>query len=151
MSTTTTNYGLVKPQLTDPADITALNGNWDTLDQVIKQNKDDAKSYTDTKISAIPTPDVSGQINDHNTDTSAHADIRTLAQNAQPAKTAITTSNIGSQTVKHASTAGEADTVDGWHVNTDPLQWGLKPIVATNLDLQANASLTSGYIYLVYE
>lgn len=36
----------------------------------------DAKSYTDQKIAAIPTPDVSGQINTHNTNTSAHADIR---------------------------------------------------------------------------
>lgn len=33
-------------------------------------------------IAAIPTPDVSGQINDHNADTSAHADIRTAVNNA---------------------------------------------------------------------
>ena len=38
----------------------------------------DAKTYTDQKISALPTPDVSGQINAHNTDTSAHNDIRDL-------------------------------------------------------------------------
>lgn len=38
----------------------------------------DAKSYTDTKIAAIPTPDVSGQINTHNTNASAHSDIREL-------------------------------------------------------------------------
>ena len=38
----------------------------------------DAKSYTDTQIAAIPTPDVSGQINTHNTSTSAHNDIREL-------------------------------------------------------------------------
>ena len=36
----------------------------------------DAKSYTDTQIAAIPTPDVSGQINTHNSDSSAHSDIR---------------------------------------------------------------------------
>lgn len=75
MSTTTTNYGLVKPELTDPADITAMNGNWDKLDQVIKENKD----YTDTKIATIPTPDVSGQIADHDADPDAHADIRASA------------------------------------------------------------------------
>ena len=34
------------------------------------------ESYVDSKIAAIPTPDVSGQISTHNTDTSAHADIR---------------------------------------------------------------------------
>ncbi len=59
MSTTTTNYNLIKPELTDVADITAMNDNWDKLDQVIKEN------------------DVRGQINAHNTDGSAHNDIRT--------------------------------------------------------------------------
>lgn len=83
MSTTTTNYGLVKPELTDVADITAMNPNWDTLDRVIKENKDEAKAYTDSKLSTIPTPDVSGQIAAHNADTSAHSDIRQLASNAQ--------------------------------------------------------------------
>lgn len=38
----------------------------------------DAKSYTDKQIAAIPTPDVSGQINTHNTNTKAHNDIREL-------------------------------------------------------------------------
>lgn len=37
-----------------------------------------AKDYTDKKIAAIPTPDVSGQIAVHNGDTSAHPDIRAL-------------------------------------------------------------------------
>lgn len=32
MSTTTTNYSLIKPELTDAADITAMNPNWDTID-----------------------------------------------------------------------------------------------------------------------
>ena len=43
-----------------------------------KQALDDAKAYTDTKIAAIPTPDVSGQIGEHNTSISAHNDIREL-------------------------------------------------------------------------
>ena len=37
-----------------------------------------AKSYADQKIAEIPTPDVSGQIGTHNTNTSAHNDIRLL-------------------------------------------------------------------------
>ena len=41
----------------------------------------DAKSYTDQKISEIPTPDVSGQIGTHNADASAHADIRSSISN----------------------------------------------------------------------
>ena len=38
----------------------------------------DAKTYTDTKIAAIPTPDITGQISTHNTNTEAHNDIRKL-------------------------------------------------------------------------
>lgn len=37
MSTTTTNYKLVKPDLTDPADITAMNVNWDKVDDELKK------------------------------------------------------------------------------------------------------------------
>lgn len=35
-----------------------------------------ANKYTDQKFATIPTPDVSGQIESHNTSTSAHSDIR---------------------------------------------------------------------------
>ena len=47
-----------------------------------------AKAYTDQKVSAIPTPDVSAQISAHNTSGSAHSDIRALASNAQNAANA---------------------------------------------------------------
>ena len=36
MSTTTKNLGLLKPELTDAADITATNQNWDAVDEKIK-------------------------------------------------------------------------------------------------------------------
>lgn len=42
MSTTTTNYKLIKPELTDSADITAMNQNWDTLDTQLKELNDNA-------------------------------------------------------------------------------------------------------------
>ena len=129
MATYTTNYNLTKIDLNDaPPDITVLNQNWDTIDEELGNIGDTVEQALDNL-----TPEKIG---------------------AQPAATAINTSNIGSQSVDYANRAGNAtnaDTVDGWHVNTDPLQWGLKPIVATNLDLEANASLTTGYIYLVYE
>lgn len=35
-----------------------------------------AKAYTDERIQSIPTPDVSGQINEHNLNGNAHPDIR---------------------------------------------------------------------------
>lgn len=37
---------------------------------------EDAKGYTDKQIAAIPTPDVSGQIQEHNEDETAHPSIR---------------------------------------------------------------------------
>lgn len=37
MSKTTTNYALVKPELTDAADITAMNANWDKIDSELKK------------------------------------------------------------------------------------------------------------------
>ena len=36
MSTTTTNFSLIKPELTDAADITAMNQNWDKIDEQLK-------------------------------------------------------------------------------------------------------------------
>ena len=42
-----------------------------------------AKEYTDQKIAAIPAPDVSGQIGNHNADTEAHADIREAVEEAK--------------------------------------------------------------------
>lgn len=41
MSTTTTNYGFVKPALTDaPPDITVMNPNWDEVDTELKKSND---------------------------------------------------------------------------------------------------------------
>lgn len=39
-----------------------------------------ANAYTDKQIAAIPTPDVSGQIGEHNTSTESHNDIRLLIE-----------------------------------------------------------------------
>lgn len=73
------------------------------VDNKASEAETNANKYTDQKISAIPTPDVSGQINDHNTATDAHSDIRTLANNAQ------TTANnhIGNKENPHGVTAAQ--------------------------------------------
>lgn len=49
MSTTTFNYGLVKPDLSDAADITAFNQNWDKIDKELNSNKDGLYQYK-TKV-----------------------------------------------------------------------------------------------------
>jgi len=53
MSTTTTNYNLVKPALTDaPPDITVMNPNWDTIDTELKALKDNQSTVTPEGIGA---------------------------------------------------------------------------------------------------
>ena len=47
MSTTTPNFNLVKPQLTDTADITAMNPNWDIIDNELKLHDDDIALLND--------------------------------------------------------------------------------------------------------
>ena len=49
----------------------------------VQEAEDNANAYTDQKIATIPTPDVSGQINTHNTSGAAHSDIRTAVANAE--------------------------------------------------------------------
>ena len=53
------------------------------VDSKVAEAETKANTYTDQKISAIPTPDVSGQIGDHNKATDAHADIRKAASDAE--------------------------------------------------------------------
>lgn len=48
MSTTTKNYELIKPELTDVADITAMNPNWDKLDTELKNLSDHVDDFKDT-------------------------------------------------------------------------------------------------------
>lgn len=80
MSTTTNNFGFLKPELTDAADITAYNENWDKLDgqlsnvknAVVVANSSDGASYVTTipnveslysGLKIIITPDVNNTSN----------------------------------------------------------------------------------------
>ena len=51
MALTTTNFGLIKPELTDPADITAFNRNWDKIDeQLLKAGESGGSDLAQTEI-----------------------------------------------------------------------------------------------------
>ena len=54
MSKTTTNYGFIKPELTDSADITKTNSNWDAVDTQLKSVNDKVKSLDD-KVDGLST------------------------------------------------------------------------------------------------
>ena len=50
MALTTANFGLIKPELTDPADITALNKNWDKIDeQLLKAGESGGSDLAQTE------------------------------------------------------------------------------------------------------
>lgn len=87
------------------------------VDQKAAAAESNAKTYTDQKIAAIPTPDVSGQINSHNADTSAHSDIRTAASGAKSRADAAYTLAEGKQS-KITGTAGQ---VVGFDASGNPV------------------------------
>lgn len=89
------------------------------------------KAEVDSAIASIPTPDVSGQINTHNTDTAAHSDIRTAVSNAASAASAAQTAANNAQTTAN----------------------GKAPMYQySTTDLTAGSSnLTTGTLYFVYE
>lgn len=57
MSTTTTNYNLVKPEYSDDADIADINGNMDAIDTQMKANADaiSTASSSITTVSGLAT------------------------------------------------------------------------------------------------
>ena len=52
----TTNYNLKKPALTDPADITELSGNFDIIDEALKDLEDNKADLVDGKVPAAQMP-----------------------------------------------------------------------------------------------
>ena len=66
----------------------ALNENWDVLDEKVA-----TKEFVTDKIAEIPTPDVSGQINEHNTNNESHNDIRNLISDVSARLNALANSD----------------------------------------------------------
>lgn len=91
------------------------------------------ETYVDNKISAIPTPDVSGQINAHNTATGAHSDIRDLISQLSSEKVGVTAqtltdeqkaqarANIGAAAVGEAGGGGGAAQPDWADITNKPV------------------------------
>lgn len=94
-----------------------------TVDVVL----DSANAYTDAQIAEIPAPDVSGQINEHNADTQAHADIRAALSNKSDTSHVHTVSNISDLT----ATATELNYMDGVTSNVQTQIDSLKSSLTT--------------------
>lgn len=108
---------------------------------------DAANAYTDQKIAEIPTPDVSGQINTHNTDATAHSDIRTaVSEAASAAANALSVANSKATTVTYTVSVDTTWTENsaGGYYKTVPVSGMLEsdnPIadVILGADVEANA------------
>lgn len=61
MSTTTTNYEFIKPERTDPADITTTNENWDKIDTALIE-RDRPMSMGGYKITNVAEPESSSDV-----------------------------------------------------------------------------------------
>ena len=78
------------------------------VDNKASEAESNANAYTDQKISAIPTPDVSGQIGAHNSSSTAHGDIRTLISNHSGNKSnphGVTAAQVGADASGSAAKA----------------------------------------------
>lgn len=60
MSTVTNNYNLIKPELTDPADITAFNENWDKIDAQLANHEPFIATSSDGVYYDVTVPGFSG-------------------------------------------------------------------------------------------
>lgn len=61
MSTRTPNLGLVKPELNDPADITAMNENWDKIEEEFNKPQT-LFTYGTTDLTAGESPLETGKL-----------------------------------------------------------------------------------------
>lgn len=125
----TKNYALNKPEQDDFYDVDDFNKNADIIDEELYALEnlvyEDAKTL-ETLKSGEKIVTAFGKIAKAITDFISHisdevvhitADERMKWNAKQDESTAITTGNIGNQSVKYATSAGNADTVDGHHFN----------------------------------
>lgn len=86
MSTKTTNYEFVKPELTDTADVTATNTNWDKVDETLK-GLDGALATEKTTLADADTLSVNDSTSSNVLKKITWANIKTLLGNLFALKT----------------------------------------------------------------
>lgn len=151
MSTTTTNYGLVKPELTDTADITAMNLNWDTIDTNLK-DLENADSTATTKLNSHTTNKsnphevTKAQVGLSNVDNTS--DANKPVSTAQATAIANAVSNHNTSDAAHAdireALGGKADKSVSFTVSLSAAGW------ADNAQTVSDARfLAAGFAYIV--
>lgn len=137
MSTTTKNFGLIKPEKTDPADITATNPNWDVIDREIK--KRDIKSYTSLAQLGLSDSDLSTSDFKSNIETI----ITALGVNSSAVLILTANENLAVSTISQinsdVSLSIDANTTEGW-IYVAPTSHDYRPYrVSVMLDREIGA------------
>lgn len=173
MSNKTTNYNLIKPIETEYYNIQNSNDNMDLIDAALKDLEDkkatkvtlNAVKETVTNLEStkadkteIPSIPSSLPANGGNADTvggklpSAFANAVHTHTKADVGLSNVDNTADSAKSVKYATGAGNADTVDGYHVDGTLATQSLKLIYAGTSDLSAGVSpLSQGRIYIMYE
>ena len=118
MSTTTKNYGLVKPELTDTADITAMNENWDKIDEELKKtySPENKPSKEDVGLGNVPNVATNNQ-------TPTHTEGTTLEKLASGEKLSIALGKISkaiTELISHIANKNNPHGVTATQVGADP-------------------------------
>lgn len=104
----TTNYNLVKPELTDsPPDITVMNPNWDTIDEKLREFEEENENIGD--LSQLQTTEKSNIVNSINEVFQSVSDGKTLVAGAITDKGVNTSPTATFQTIADNIEAIETD------------------------------------------
>lgn len=169
MSTTTEKLGLVKPELSDPADITTTNENWDKIDETLTACYSPNNKPTVGDVGAFPacervtSPEV--DLNDYKTEGAYFFTSVTAETNHCPPNSVngwlhvFAYGNAVKQLWYRHGTAGKTDSDTYLRTYGGTVGWGewtkiftSKDITYGTQDLTAGTSaLETGKLYFVYE
>lgn len=149
MSTTTTKHGLIKPELTDPADITQLNTNWDKIDE--KLNAIPITSTVPSDAEMWIDPDEVSAEESHLTDTNNPHNVTAEQIGAAPAGDYATKAFVTNEIAKAALEGSDVDLSgfvanDGSTAMTGNLPMGGKKIVNLGTPTANTDAATKAYV-----
>lgn len=153
----TVNYNLNKPDLTDVIDIQLLNSNMDTIDAELAKKSNiahthDDRYYTGSEINTkLSVKSDTGHTHDERYYT--EMEVNNLLGGKANSSHTHTAGQISGLPTSLPANGGNADMVDGWHVDMGIKNtYGLRPIAMNSIDLTAGiTNMIDGAIYIMYE
>ena len=146
MSKTTANFGLIKPELTDSADITQMNQNWDTIDAQLKTVDDRVttvdnkfKNYATTKNVDDAIEQINKQLDGLSTDAGDLTGVLPIGHGGTGATTASQAlTNLGASPSNHTHKYAGSSKEGGSATSAEKLATGRT--IRTNLGSTSTAS-----------